>query len=350
MKFLVVGLGSIGQRHVRVLQQLLGEKAQISAYRTRGLPMVINDQMQVDRDKSPEEIYGLRVFEDFAEALDNKPDAVIVTNPNSLHVETALQAARHGCHLFIEKPLSDNLDMVNELIEVVREKNLVTFIGYQLRFHPGLKLIHDYLIKGAIGNVVSAHIHFGEYLPGMHPYEDYREGFSARSDQGGGAILCLSHEIDYACWLFGAPRRVMAMGGHLSNLEIDVEDTASILFECFANGRVVPVHVYLDFVQRPPSKHCRIIGEKGTLLWDYHESSVAFYDSDKKQWDKQIIFPFERTSMFREEMAHFLACIRGAETSLIPVEEGASTLRAALAAQESLREGRIVEVADTPRN
>src|SRR3990172_1034433 len=138
---------------------------------------------------------------------------VFVTNPISMHIDTAIEAAKAGCNIFIEKPLSQNEQRVEELQQLVTEKGINCMVGYQLRYHPAYQHIKSMLQSRAIGKLVSADLHFGEWLPGMHPYEDYRESHAARSDQGGGVILCLSHEIDIAHWLFGKPEKIYAVGG-----------------------------------------------------------------------------------------------------------------------------------------
>ena len=168
MKFLVVGLGSIGQRHFWKLHGVLGPNIEIIACRSRGMNLKINDDMTVERDVSLEQAYKLQVFDDLNQALEDKPDAVLVTNPTSLHMSTALAAAATGCNLFIEKPLSDTLDGTNELLNLVEEQGLIAQVGYQMRFHPALNRIREMLTHGDIGRVISAQLDFGEYLPDAH--------------------------------------------------------------------------------------------------------------------------------------------------------------------------------------
>ena len=138
--------------------------------------------------------------------MNNKYDAVFITNPISLHIEYAQKIANSGHNLFIEKPLGNTLKGTNQLLKTIKNKRLTTFVGYQMRFHPAVIKIRDIIKKQDLGNVVTADTHFGEWLPGMHDYEDYRVTHMARNNQGGGDILALSHEIDYAVWLFGFPK------------------------------------------------------------------------------------------------------------------------------------------------
>jgi predicted dehydrogenase len=343
-KFLICGLGSIGQRHVRMIQAVTQGQAEIAAYRSRKLDIVISDKLEATIGCKPEDHYNLRSFDSMEAALAWKPDAVFVTNPISMHVATAIAAAENGAHIFIEKPLGCTEAGVARLMQLVQERKLACMVGYQQRYHPGYIRIKQLLDSGALGQLTSADLHFGEWLPGMHPYEDYRESHAARADQGGGVILCLSHELDMAYWLFGMPRTVHALGGHLSDLEIDVEDTADISLTCQQGGRELPVHVHLDFLQKPPRRYIHIVGSKGSLVFNYRtnclelnlrgaEPEVTLYDQ------------FQRNDMFLQEVADFIRSGDSGQKPPIPLEEGAAVLAICLAAKRSLETGTIEELA-----
>ena len=141
MKILVAGLGSIGQRHVRNLRALLGDELELLAFRSRRTSPLIHADMSADPDTPLEEAYALTTFDDLDAALAERPDAVFVTNPNSLHVPVALAAARAGCNLFIEKPISHDLERVPELIAEIEARDLVCLVAYQMRFDPGFRLL-----------------------------------------------------------------------------------------------------------------------------------------------------------------------------------------------------------------
>lgn len=343
MKVLIVGLGSIGQRHLRNLRHILGDETEILAYRSRGRNIKIREDLTAEFGIDLGMAYNIRVFTDYAEALEQAPDAAFITCPTRLHVPMALTAAKHNCHLLIEKPLSDSLEGIEELTGIAREKNLVTLVGYQLRFHPCLKLVRQLIAEGRIGQVLSVHMEFGEYLPGTHPYEDYRKEYTASRDMGGGVLLSLSHELDYSQWLFGMPRKLFALGGKLSQLEMDVEDDVDVLIECVVDGKSIPVHLHLDFVQRPPSRKCSIIGEEGKIFWDYYSDQVDLYTTGKEQWESFQFPDFQRNEMFLDEIRHFAACLEGRERPVVDINEGLRSLRIALAAKRSLESGKIVE-------
>ncbi len=343
MKILISGLGSIGQRHVRNLRHICSDEMEIIAYRSIGRNIKIFEDMTAQSGVDLEKAYNLKTFTNYVEALEQSPDVVFITCPTMLHIPMALLAAKHNCHLFIEKPLSDSLEGIEELTKIVKEKNLVALVGYQLRFHPCLKLIHQLLGERRIGQILSVHSECGEYLPDAHPYENYREGYAARSDLGGGALLSLSHELDYSQWLFGMPKKLFALGGKLSRLEMDVDDTDNILMECMVDNRSIPVHIHLDFIQRPPSRKCSISGEEGKIFWDYYANCVNLYTVKKGQWESFQFDNFQRNEMFLTEIKHFVACLEGVEKPVVGINEGLKSLRIALATRRSLKSGKVVE-------
>jgi predicted dehydrogenase len=344
MKVLFCGLGSIGQRHLRNVRALLGDGVEILAWRKRGGGPVLNADMTVRAGANLESTYGLRSFGELAAALAERPDAVFVTNPNSLHLETALAAARAGCHLFIEKPIADTLEGMDELLSIVAEKRLAAFVAYQFRFHPGLQRVKALVDSGRLGRLMGAHIVNGEYLPDWHPWEDYRETHPARRELGGGCLRIQTHELDYALWLFGLPRRVYAVGGHLSRLTVDVEDSVSLLLHCEQGGRPVPVHIHLEYLQRPPQRVCEIVGDAGRLRYDYYAHQVEFHDLATRTTEVFRFDRFDRNQMFLDELAHFFACVRGEAQPLVDLGEGLRSMKIAAAAAASLESGRAEEV------
>ena len=344
LRILIAGLGGIGQRHARNLRALLGDEVELLAYRARRSAPALTEKMQVETGLDLEVKFQLRVFTDLAEALAVKPDAVVIANPTSLHLSVARAAAEAGCHLFIEKPISHSYEGVPEFLELVSSRRLVTLVGYQWRFHPLLDRVRVALERRAIGRIISVLAEFGEYLPGWHPYEDYRESYAARRELGGGVLLTQIHDFDYLGWLFGWPRSVYCVGGKLSGLEIDVEDTASTLLECEIEGRGVPIHLHQDYVQRTPVRRCQIVGEEGTIAVDLIRASYSVRNERGEETDAHIFDTFERNQIFVAEMEHFLACLRGGTVSHLTAEEGAKSLRVALAAQESLRTKQVVRL------
>ena len=327
MLFLVVGCGSIGKRHIRNLKALKAGNI-------------------IAQDISPEQLsevkqkYGVEVYENVDDALSQKPDIVFICTPTSLHIAPALAAARRGCHLFIEKPISHSLEGVNELIEIVSQKGLATLVGCNMRFHPAIILMKELLDKESIGKVICARLQSGEYLPGRHPWEDYRQGYGANEDLGGGVILDSIHEIDYITWYLGDVSQVFCFSGKLSSLEIDTEDTAEILLQ-FRSGAIAEVHV--DYIQRSYGRSCQVIGEEGTILWDINERQVELYSAETGEWKT---FPqavdYDMNEMYIEELKHFLQCIEGKSNPVQDIKHAKWVLEIALAAKESAKAGNAI--------
>lgn len=326
-KLLVIGCGSIGRRHIRNLRAL--EAGEIIGFDPRE-----------DRRREALADGAHRTVASTDEAWKLQPDVALVTAPTSLHVPLALEAAEHGCHLFIEKPLSHSRDGVDKLIRLTRERGLVTLVGCNMRFHPGLRKVKALVDSGAIGKVVAARIEVGQWLPNWHPWEDYRQTYSARVALGGGVILDDIHEIDYARWMFGEVDQVACFAGRLSDLEIETEDTAAIILK-FRSGALGEIH--LDYVQRTLSRSCHVIGDRGTIRWDLASGSVSWFIAGSASWERlDLPAQWVANSLFVDEMRHFIACLDGKERSELDAMDASRVLDIALAAKAAARETRII--------
>jgi predicted dehydrogenase len=344
MRVLIVGLGAIGQRHARNLRALLGNRVELLAVRSRGLNHILDDTLKVESPDGLCDKYGIRTFGNLEQALAHNPGAAFVCNPTSLHITTALDIARAGCHVFIEKPLAHEYAGVEELSAIVERERLVATVGYQLRFHPCLTTTHRLLESEEIGRVLAVRAEVGEYLPDWHTYEDYRGTYAARRDLGGGTLLSQIHEMDYLYWLFGLPERVFALGGHLSSLDIDVEDVTSTLMQFEKDGFRFPVHLHQDYVQRPARRTCHIIGDRGRIEVDVLGLTVKVYEGSGQLAQCHEFRGFQRNQLFLEQTRRFLACIETGEQAVITIHDGAQSLRMALAAKESLEKGIVVNL------
>ncbi len=328
MKILIAGYGSIGRRHFRNLIAL-GQK-DILFYRTHHSTLDTG------------ELEGFPVESDLQKALAHKPGAVIISNPTALHLEVAIPAAEMGCHILMEKPISHSMQGIDQLKTALHKGGGQFLTGFQYRFHPGLLTIRDLLISEAIGRIISAHVHWGEYLPGWHPWEDYSQGYSARSDLGGGVVLTLCHPIDYLRWLLGEINQVFALTGKLSQLNLSVEDTAMIGLR-FDDGFIGSI--YLDYIEQPPSHKLEIIGDQGKIYWDNQTGEVRLFSEIEENW--RTIKPpkkFERNQLFIEQMKHFLLLTKGKTKSRCGFEDGVRALQLALAVHESQTTGKLIRL------
>jgi len=340
MKFLIAGLGSIGRRHFRNLIAL-GEK-DIVLLRTRKATL------------PDSELADYPVETDLEEALKkHRPDAVIVANPTSLHLDVAIPAAVAGCHILLEKPVSHSLDRLDVLQSAVQGSGSKILVGFQFRYHPTLNKARELIESKALGKILTAHAHWGEYLPQWHPWEDYRQSYAARAELGGGVIVTLTHPLDYLRYLLGDVESLSSFHGHISPLEIDVEDVAEIGLK-FSNGAVGGVHV--NYFQRPPVHRLEIVGTTGTLRWDnadgilYHYQMRAHFGSYADLAPVPVMESFsppegfERNQVFVAQTRHFMQVVRGEKEPICRLEDGIIALRLALAAHESQKSGRVVKL------
>lgn len=328
MKILFVGCGSIGRRHIRNLKKYKG--IEILAYRTRGT------------DKEFEKKYRIIVFRSMERALKERPDAVFVTNPTSLHMKVALKAAKAGANLFIEKPISHNLNGVKELELIARKKKLKVFIGYNMRFLGGLKKVKELISGGKIGRPFYLRIFAGHYLPAWRPSQDYTKSYSAKKSLGGGVILDLSHEIDYARWFLGEVTAVSAFADKISSLKIETEDIAEIMLN-FKKGAVGSIH--LDYLQRKPKRYCEVIGTKGKVIWDIKLPYIKVFNNKTKKWTiSKAGTSSDMVQTYIDEMDHFIKVLKGKEKPLITLEDGKKALEIAIAAKESAKKARIIKL------
>lgn len=331
MRALVVGGGSIGTRHLNNLTVL-----DVS-------PLAVVEP-NAERQKVLCQAGSVLGFSTLEEGLEWKPDFVVIASPSHLHVKQALEVARAGCHLFIEKPLSHTDDGLGELLKEVKSRGLITLVGCNMRFHPGPAKIKELLEQEGIGKVLFARVHTGSYLPDWRPWQDYRKSYSANVAMGGGCLLDCIHEIDLTRWYIGEVEEVFCMAGHLSSLEMDVEDVAALICR-HADGTLSEIH--LDYVQRTYERGCQIVGEQGSIFWDYNEGAVRWFDAKQDPW-KTFGQPkdWQANQMYIDELEHFLDCVRTGSQSTLPVSDAVKVMRVVFAAKASAESGCRVRIAE----
>lgn len=327
MRILVIGCGSIGERHIRNLKDFpVGE--------------IIAHDIDQRRLLAIGKKHEIKTYTSLGRALSQNVDAALVCTPPSTHISIARKVINCRAHVFIEKPLSHSLKGVDELIDRARRKNLTIMVGYNFRFHPGVTLTKRLIDKGEVGKILSARAEVGQYLPDWRPWQDYRRSYTARKKLGGGIILDGSHELDYMRWFLGEVKEVFCFAGKLSRLEVDTEDTAEILLK-FKSGAIAGIH--LDFVRRDYSRNCEIIGEAGSIVWSYPDGLVKVYFARKKRW-RIFKTSGDPNEMYVREARHFIKCVQGKEKPLVNGREGKKAIEIALAAKKSAKEGRIVRL------
>lgn len=325
-RFVIVGLGSIGQRHLRNLR-LLRPDARIDVLRRA-------DSAQADLTGCDGVVTSIE------DALALRPDGVILAGPAPTHVSLAQAFAGRGVATLIEKPLSHSMVGLTALQKAAQQSLAPVMIGYNLRFNPSLQSVRQAVCSGTIGDVLAVRAEVGQYLPDWRPDADYRSSVSAQLSLGGGALLELSHEIDYIYWMFGVPVRVSCRGGRFSKLDIDVEDCLELTLEYEKPARLVSIH--LDFLQRPASRSCKFIGTGGTLTWNALKDQYTLQCVDLPDESRKVVLPMQdRNQMYLDELRAFVDAVEGRSPSSIPLEQGIDVMRIISSARRSLERGRV---------
>ena len=320
-----MGCGSIGTRHIRNLIALKAHH-------------VVACEVDSNRASHARQEFGIQVFFSLDDALQSTPDGVLICTPPALHLAVICRAVQAGCHVFIEKPISNVSAGLEDCLSEAESRSLVTFVGYNWRFHPHFQRMKRLFEEEAIGNILCARVNCGQYLPDWHPREDYRRGYSARKSLGGG-ILLDSHELDYLTWFLGKPKVVLCATGKISDLQIETEDTADIVLR-FDQG--IQASVHLDYLQRPAGRSYEYFGSSGTILWSLGDG-LSVYKAASGRWET-ISDPagYDLNSTYVDELRHFIGCVRDREKPLIDGRRGKYVLDLVLAAKKSAEEQRAV--------
>lgn len=254
MRFLIIGLGSIGRRHTRNLAAL-HPKASFSFLR---------------RQKSPDALVselGGDVFTDLGEALKDRFDLVVLATPSALHMDALALLIASGLPLLIEKPIVTSPRDCERCLELIAASPPAPrAAGFNFRYVPSLLKMKQLIQDGTLGTIVSASFRAGQWLPDWRPDQDYTQSYSASRRLGGGVELDLVHEIDVARWFFGDLDLRFAMGGQLSALSIESNDVTRMILSPDAGGPIVDIG--LDYVSRQRVRRYEITGDKGSLIWD----------------------------------------------------------------------------------
>jgi predicted dehydrogenase len=315
LKALVVGCGSIGKRHARVLRE-------IGAHTLFGCDPVPAQVAAASKDAHFDAVAG-----SFEAGLALRPDVVFLCTPPALHIPQAVQAIRAGCHVFTEKPLSASLEGIDALDALVARTGRKFMVGLCFRYHMGLLRARRMLEEGSIGRLVSIRALMGEHLPDVRP--DYRQLYLAKYN---GAFE-LMHDLDLAIWYAGLePRRVHSIHGGFSDIGIEAPDLVEILLE-FPDRCVASVH--LDFFQLPRRRQIELLGTRGTLTVEFAswtECTVSVFDAERRAWTTEKLVT-DRDDMFRDEDREFLRAVAEDRPIAATLTEGAKSLRVVLQAQ-----------------
>jgi predicted dehydrogenase len=316
VKVAVIGLGSAGSRHARNLLELG------------------HDVVGFDPAASPPE--GVEPAGSLDAAI-AAAEAVIVASPTSLHGEQTVAALEQSRHVLVEKPLAVTVAEAERVVDAAERMEVVCGVAMNLRFHPGiveLKRLLDQHVLGIVGFVQAS---FGYDLRLWHPNNDYRRGYSARADLGGGVILDAIHELDYLLWLLGPVETASAEAAHVSDLEIDVEDVVVVALR-FESGALGAVD--LNFFEPAYRRTCLLVGFQASACWDWRLETITVR---RKGEDDQVLDVHgDLADTYRSEIVDFLRAAEHSSDPRTPARDGLEAVRLAEVVKGSAASGRRV--------
>jgi hypothetical protein len=317
----ILGLGSIGGRHLRLARELRPDLNIIAVRSGKG-------------EAVQEEKLADTVSFSLEDAIRAGIQAAVIATPAVYHVQQALDLMQRGIHVLIEKPLSESLDNVIELLEVEKRSKAVGLMGYCLRYNSGAMKFNDMLNNKKTGQVLHVQVDCGSYLPDWRQGRDYRKSVSAKKELGGGVLLELSHELDYIRWFFGEMKSVYANIQNSGTLGIDVEDSVDMIFN---SDRGFLVSAHLDFNSRSIRRNCTVRCSGGDLIWDAIQSEVIWRPVDSPEEVEN--FNYDKDYIYREQLKHFFDCIENRKPPSVSINDGVAVLRMIEAAKNSHKIG-----------
>jgi predicted dehydrogenase len=318
LKVLVIGYGSIGKRHIENLSKL------------KNVEIIVCTKRKPDQFLKQKKCLTYLSLND---CIKENPKFAIIANETNFHIKNALYLAKAGIHMLIEKPLSNSLVGSTELLNITKKNKLIVLVGCNFRFHPSLILMKKIISDGNLGRIISAQIENGSFLPDWHPYDNYKKNYASRNDLGGGVVLTCIHEIDYLYWFFGNVSNVFSITDTVSDIKIQADDLSAIILK-FENNVVAEAH--LDYFQQPSTRNCKIIGTKGTLIWNLEKNIVKQYDIKNKKWITQLkLKNYNINTTYQEEIIHLIECIDNRKKPINDLKQAIYTLKIALAIKKS---------------
>ena len=323
IKICLIGRGSIGKRHLKNLLAL-------------GYKNIIAFSNRYDKVKTIqfEKEFGVQTINNLEKLETFQPKIFFICNPTSLHEQAMQLAIDHGAHIFVEKPISHALGNLEKIKTELIKKKLLLFQANCLRFHPVIKGIKELLANNEFGNLQYAKIFCGGYFPDWHPSEDYHVSYVGKKELGGGAVLTLQHEIDYVYWFFGELKNLCSITKKISDLDINVEDSAEILAE---SNTCPMVNIHLNIFQRPHSRKIQIFGNNASLTYQFGDPTLRLYNFNNKNYKEFFyIGDYDTNQMYIDEVKHFFNCLDGNDTPLVGIDEAIYTLKTCLEIKKEL--------------
>lgn len=322
-KVLVVGCGSIGKRHAR----LLAERPDIETW--------VSDSLPANLTAAVEQAPGAQPFASLEDALFAGPDAAFICTPNHLHRPMSLAALEAGCHVLCEKPLAESVASAREIAAAAQASDRFFAVGYSLRSHGGLRRVREIADSGVLGNLIGGRAMVGTYFTLMCATTRYR------FEEKNALIIDYTHLLDYLRIFFGDLERVSAENNTLGDVEMKPEPNIFSLLMRYRSGALVQCH--MDYIQHPQRSAVELFGDQKVLTYDFQTGELRLYHRDRPGYEVENV-TIGRDDIYRIQIGEFLRGMRGETTPLATAEDGVEALRAAAAAVEAAETGRSVSL------
>ena len=307
MKFLIVGLGSIGQRHLRNLKTIY-PKSQIYVYRRLKRKINLNNfnkLIKTDINKK----FNLKTINTLNNLKRYNLNAAFICSPSSFHIDETIKILEQKINIFVEKPLDSNLKKIDKLKSILKKTKQIHMIGYQMKFSPIIKKLQKIIKNKKYGNLNFVSIYHSEHIKNFHKYEDYKKLYAAKKNLGGGVALTQIHEIDYFLHLFKSYKilKKYVLRGKISNLSINVEDTYSLIMLLKNKNKKLICNLNLNYYEVPGKRIIELIFDNCKIIADLNRLTISYFFKNKNFKEK---FNYKRNQLFIDELKFFIDHIK----------------------------------------
>jgi len=313
-RFVVVGTGSIGRRHARLLTRRENISVELCDPDPGGLGAAL------------EETGPLPVHHSFREMLRTKPDMVLIASPNRFHTEQTLLAMEAGSHVLCEKPMSDRLDSALQVLKSVQHSRQALVYGFNNHFHPGVLRVRELLSGGQLGQILYAHFHIGTYGTLVNSRSRHQ------ADTEAALLMDYVHQPDLLYWLLGKnPAGIFAGGSMGGRMELMSNPNSMTLLLDYKDPFTASIH--LNYLQYPDRYHFEFIGDQGWIYYDLISNILYLGNKDKKTVSEEL-FRFERDTMYEMEHQAFFDVTEGKR---LPESSAVDALQSMIVTEAAIR-------------
>lgn len=323
MRILICGLGSIGQRHIRILRKFYKKKLRLFSLQDSKKKFILDDNFKVKKTQSVAKHYEIKIIK-LKDIKKYKIKIAYICTPPASHINLAEKLAKLNCNLFIEKPISKDAEKLKKILKIIKQKKLITHIGYQLRFHPAVKKIKALIKKNLLGKILGGTFYFGEYPGNVRAYEDFAKSHMAKKKHGGGVLLSLSHHLDLAFYFFGNLKSKYKHIKNTRNFNIQAEDSFKGIFLTDNNA---DLQFNLNFLDAEQNNFIILNFKKGTIFWDYYNKKLKISFIDKKKKKEYFYNNFNRNRMFEAQTKFFISKIKNSRFDTKSFESSSQIIR-----------------------